>query len=197
MTVANPIPGNANPIRSLAGWFVQYFASGLLVPALLLCLGALVFCQIALLGPNVGWLGQLAGWLPASARAWLGGAPNAGADVDLGTLVLRAFWILSLGVTALELLVRWLRAALFGKPAMSAAGKRRVVGRRMLLALMLVSAVFGAAMLAVPHAHMAAGASRAGLYDVFVALYVVALGFAIAWAAVSGVAARLLDGTSH
>lgn len=195
MTVTDPIPGKANLIRGLAGWFVQYFASGLLVPALLLCFAALVFCQIALLGPNVSWLGQLAGALPASARAWLGGASNAGADVDLGALVWRVFWVLSLGVMALELLVRWLRAALFGKPAMSAAGKRRVVGSRMFLALMLVSAVFGAAMLAVPHAHMAAGASRADLYGVFSALYAVALGFATAWAAVSGVAARLLEGT--
>lgn len=197
MTVADPIPANANLIRGLAGWFVQYFASGLLVPALLLCFAALVFCQIALLGPNVGWLGQLAGALPASARAWLGGASNAGADVDLGALVSRVFWVLSLGVMAIELLVRWLRAALFGKRAVSAAGKRRVLGQRMSLALVLVSAVFGAAMLAVPHARMAQGTSRADLYDVFVALYVVALGFAMAWAAVSGVAARLLDGTSR
>ena len=195
MTVTDPIPDNASLIRGLAGWFVQYFASGLLVPALLLCFAALVFCQIALLGPNVGWLGRLAGWLPASARAWLGGASNAGADVDLGALVLRVFWILSLGVMALELLVRWLRAALFGKPVTSASGEGRVVRQRMLLALALVSAVFGAAMLAVPHARMTQGTSRADLYDVFGALYVVALAFATAWAALSGVAARLLDGT--
>lgn len=195
MTVADPLPANANLIRGLAGWFVQYFASGLLVPALLLCLGALVFCQIAVLGPNVGWLGQLAGALPVSVRAWLGGASSAGADVDLGALVSRVFWVLSLGVMALELLVHWSRTALFGKPALFAAGRRRVVGQRMLLAFMLVSAAFGAAMLAVPHARMAQGTSRTDLYAVFVALYVVALGFASAWAAASGVAARLLDGT--
>lgn len=195
MTVADSIPAAANLIRRLAGWCVQYLASGLLVPALLLCFAALVFCQISVSGPDVGWLAQLTGTLPASMRAWLGGVPSAGGSADLGTLVSRVFWVLSLAVMALELLARWLRAALVGKSAISVAGMHRAGGRRMLSALVLVSAVFGAAMLAVPHARMAQGTSRADLYGVFGALYLVALGFATAWAAVSGVAARLLDGT--
>lgn len=196
MNMTDPRPMSAILLRRLAGYVVQYFASGLLVPTLLLCFAALVFCQLALLGPDVGWLGHLLNAMPDSVRALFAGTTSAAGDVHLEAIIARVFWGLSLGVMVLELLSRGLAAALSGK-ASAPAGARRRSSRRALVALVLVSAVFAAALLTVPHARMAHGSSHAGLYAVFAILYLVAVGFALLWAGLNGVAARLLDATSR
>ena len=193
MPEPTPMPVNLILIRRVAGWAAQYFASGLLVPVLLLCLGALVFCQVSLLGANLDWLGNLVGLSPMAIRDLLGGGSSAGVEnVDFAALASRVFWLGSLGVMALEFLWRLLRDALFAKP--SVINPRHVFRRRALVALVPISAIFATAFFAVTHARMADGADRNDLYVVFAVMYAVALGLALAWANTSSVAARLLAG---
>lgn len=199
MSVDNTNLVNASLVAKLTGYVIQYFACGLLVPAVLLCFAALVFCQIALFGPNIGWLGHLLAWMPASVRTALAGTTiKADNHVDIGALVMRIFWILSLILMGLEMLGRGLRGALTRKPSVvtapASAGMPRRWSLRAMAALALVTLIFAGAFFAVPHARMAAGSSHADMYTVFAVLYVFAAGFALAYATLSGLAERLIDG---
>src|SRR5690348_228808 len=66
--------------------------------------------------------------------------------------------------------------------------------RRFLLGLGIVSAIFAAAFVAIPHARMAAGSSHADMVGVFIAFYVIALVLTAAYVGVGIVADKLLDG---
>jgi len=196
----------ASMVRSLLGIGVRYVSSGMLTMVLLLCFGALVFVHIALLGPDVRWLGWLHGLLPASVSS--GAATTTMHAEDLGTLLTRAYTLLSLALFILMMLWRWLRQALRADHAVAGATASPTAGagsassgriplhvrRRFGFALGLVSAIYALAFIAIPHARMAAGSTHAGMFFVFAILYIFSVVFTALYVAAGLAADLIMDG---
>lgn len=203
-TVSNAFPV-ATILRNLLGWGIKYVSCGMLTFVLLLCFGALVFAYVALWGSDISWLAPVFKYLPADMAS--SGTHELHTD-DISAFLTR-FWLgLSLVLTALSAVWRLVRrvrsgAPLAGVPVSMAEGLNLKPGarhvrihakRRFLLGLGLVSAIFAAAFIAIPHARMAAGSSHADMVGVFVVLYVFALVTTAAYIGLGIAADMVLDG---
>jgi hypothetical protein len=192
-------------LRNLLGWGIKYVSCGMLTFVLLMCFGALVFVQVAVWGSDISWLARLLKFLPPDmARS---GTHELHTD-DISTFLTR-FWLgLSLVLTALSAVWRLIKRVRSGAPLMgvpvsmseglsvkpTAQHLRIHAKRRFLLGLGLVSAIFAAAFIAIPHARMAAGSSHADMVFVFVVLYVFALATTAAYIGLGIAADMVLDG---
>lgn len=203
-TVPNAFPV-ATIVRNLLGWGIKYVSCGMLTFVLLMCFGALVFVQIALWGSDVSWLAPLFKFLPPDMAK--SGTHELHTD-DISAFLTR-FWLgLSLVLTALSALWRLFKRVRSGAPLASAPASiadglnlkpaaqhvRIHAKRRFLLGLGMVSAIFAAAFIAIPHARMAAGSSHADMVFVFVALYIFALVMTAAYIGLGIAADLILDG---
>ena len=203
-TVSNAFPVGTI-LRNLLGWGIKYVSCGMLTFVLLMCFGALVFAQVALWGSDISWLAPIFKFLPPDMAK--SGAHELHTD-DISAFLTR-FWLgLSLVLTALSAAWRLIKRVRSGAPLMSvpvlmaeglslkpAARHVRIhAGRRFLLGLGVVSAIFACAFIAIPHARMAAGSSHADMVFVFVVLYVFALVMTAAYIGLGIAADRVLDG---
>ena len=203
-TVSNPFPVGMI-VRNLLGWGIKYVSCGMLTLVLLLCFGALVFVQVALWGSDISWLAPVFKFLPADMQ-------KSGTH-ELHTEDIRAFlmhvWLsLSLVLTAMAALWRLIRRVRSGAPPASvpvsvadglnlkapAQHARIHAKRRFLLGLGVVSAIFAAAFIAIPHARMAAGSTHGDMVFVFIVFYVLALVLTAAHVGVGIMADKILDG---
>jgi hypothetical protein len=203
-TVSNPFPV-ATIVRNLLGWGIKYASCGMLTFVLLLCFGALVLVQVALFGSDISWLAPVFKFLPADTQK---SGPHELHTDDISAF-LTHFWLgLSLVLTALSAVWRLIKrmrsgAPLAGVPVSVADGLipktpaqhvRIHAKRRFLVGLGLVSAIFAAAFMAIPHARMAAGSSHGDMVFVFVVLYVFALATTAAYSGLGIAADMVLDG---
>ena len=203
-TVSNPFPVGTI-IRNLLGWGIKYVSCGMLTFVLLMCFAALVFVQIALWGSDVWWLEYLFKFVPQDMLK--SGTHELHTD-DISAFLTR-FWLgLSLVLTALSAVWRLFKRTRSGAPLASApvsianglnlkpaAQHVRIhAKRRFLLGLGLVSAIFACAIIAIPHARMAAGSSHADMVFVFVVLYIFALVMTAAYVGLGIAADKILDG---
>lgn len=191
-------------IRSLLGCGIKYMSCSMLTLVLFMCFTALLFAQVAIWGPQVSWMGYLLPVLPPDTLSTSGSPPMHARD--LGAFLTRAFTVLSLALTALALLWRWFRQwrrceEVDGLPMSISAGLAPVVkhvaihaGRRMLVGLVAVSAVFVLAFAAIPRARMAASFSHAYMLWVFVVMYVFALVLTVLYLGMGIAADLVLDG---
>jgi hypothetical protein len=203
-TVSNAFPVGT-VIRNLLGWGIKYVSCGMLTFVLLLCFGALVFVQVALWGSDISWLAPVFKYLPADMQK--SGSHELHTD-DISAFLMHAWLGISLVLTALSAVWRLIRrvrsgAPLAGAPVSVAEGLTLKPAaqhvcihakRRFLLGLGLVSAIFAAAFIAIPHARMAAGSTHAGMVGVFVVLYVFALVTTAAYIGLGIAADMVLDG---
>lgn len=203
-TVSNPFPVGTI-VRNLIGWGIKYVSCGMLTIVLLLCFAALVFVQVAVWGSDVSWLAPLFRFLPADMQQ--GGTHELHAG-DISAFLMHVWLGLSLVLTALaavwRLFGRWRSGTpLAGAPVSFADGLslkpatqhvRIHAGRRFLVGLGLVSAIFACAFIAIPHARMAAGSSHSDMVGVFVALYIFALVTTAAYIGIGVAADMILDG---
>ena len=201
---SNPFPVGTI-VRNLLGWGIKYVSCGMLTFVLLLCFGALVFVQVAVWGPDVSWLTPFFKFLPAGMQK--SGTHELHTD-DISAFLMHVWLGLSLMLTALAAVWRLYKRLRSGAPLMSvpvsmadglnlepAAQHVRIhAKRRFLLGLGLVSAIFAAAFVAIPHARMAAGSSHADMVVVFVGLYVFALVMTAAYIGIGIAADKILDG---
>lgn len=183
-------------IRALAGWALKYVACSALTILLPICLGALVFVLIVLMQPG----GPL--------QFLHGARPDVLAQADRTTLhaqdlsryIGRGFLLASLALTLLSWLWRVVRRRRGGTAKAGAASQsdgqrvRLHLGRSLLIGFGVVTVIHAGAFACVPFARMAAHASPAGLFGVFLALYVFALVFTTIYVVSSRVADRVLDG---
>jgi hypothetical protein len=172
---------------------------------LLMCFGALVFVQVAVWGSDISWLAPLFKFLPPDMAK--SGTHELHTE-DISGFLTRVWLGLSLVLTALAAVWRLIKRVRSGAPLVSVpvsiadglnlkpAGQhvRIHAKRRFLLGLGLVSAIFAAAFIAIPHARMAAGSSHADMVFVFVVLYVFALVMTAAYIGLGIAADMILDG---
>jgi len=201
-TVSNPFPVGTI-IRNLLGWGIKYVSCGMLTFVLLLCFAALVFAQIALWGSDVGWLAYLFKFLPPDMLK--SGTHELHTD-DISAFLVHSWLVLSLVLTALAAVWRWVKRLRSGAPILSmpvsiTGGPKPVAqhvrihaGWRFLLGLGLVSAIFACAFVAIPHARMAAGSTHGDMVLVFIVFYVLALVLTTAYVGVGIIADKILDG---
>jgi len=203
-TVSNPFPVGTI-LRNLLGWGVKYVSCGMLTFVLLLCFAALVFVQVALWGSDISWLAPVFKFLPADMQK--SGTHELHAD-DISAFLMHVWLGLSLVLTALSAVWRLIRrvrsgALLAAVPVSVADGltlntpaqhARIHAKRRFLLGLGVVSAIFAAAFIAIPHARMAAGATHGDMVFVFIVFYVLALVLTAAHVGVGIMADKILDG---
>lgn len=203
-TVSNPFPVGTI-LRNLLGWGIKYVSCGMLTFVLLLCFAALVFVQVALWGSDISWLAPVFKFLPADMQK--SGTHELHTD-DISAFLMH-FWLgFSLVLTALSAVWRLIRrvrsgALLAAVPVSVADGlslntpaqhARIHAKRRFLLGLGVVSAIFAAAFIAIPHARMAAGATHGDMVFVFIVFYVLALVLTAAHVGVGIMADKILDG---
>ncbi|HET6914002.1 MAG TPA: hypothetical protein VFH71_11765 [Rhodanobacteraceae bacterium] len=203
-TVSNAFPVAA-VIRNLLGWGIKYLSCGMLTFVLLMCFGALVFAYVALWGSDISWLAPIFKFLPQDMAK--SGTHELHTD-DISGFLTR-FWLgLSLVLTALSAVWRLVKRVRSGAPLAivpvsmaeglnlnPAAQRVRIhAGRRFLLGLGVVSAIFACAFIAIPHARMAAGSSHADMVPVFIVLYVFALVMTAAYIGLGIAADMILDG---
>lgn len=203
-TVSNAFPVGII-LRNLLGWGIKYVSCGMLTFVLLMCFGALVFVQVALWGSDVSWLAPLFKFLPPDMAN--SGSHELHTD-DISAFLTR-FWLgLSLVLTALSAVWRLIKRVRSSAPPASVALSmadglslkpatqhvRIHAKRRFLPGLGVVSAIFAAAFVAIPHARMAAGSSRADMVGVFVVLYLFALVMTAAYIGLGIAADMVLDG---
>lgn len=203
-TVSNAFPV-ATVVRNLLGWGIKYVSCGMLTFVLLMCFGALVFVQVALWGSDISWLTPVLKFLPQDV---LKSGTHELHTNDISSILTR-FWLgFSLVLTALSAVWRLIKRVRSGTPLASvpasvadsltlkpAAQHVRIhATRRFLLGLGVVSAIFAAAFIAIPHARMAAGSSHADMVFVFVVLYIFALVTTAAYIGLGIAADMVLDG---
>jgi hypothetical protein len=203
-TVSNPFPVGTI-LRNLLGWGIKYVSCGMLTFVLLLCFGALVFVQVALWGSDISWLAPVFKFLPADMQK--SGTHELHTD-DISAFLMHVWLGLSLVLTALSAVWRLIRrvrsgALLAAVPVSVADGltlntpaqhARIHAKRRFLLGLGVVSAIFAAALIAIPHARMAAGSTHGDMVFVFIVFYVLALVLTAAHVGVGIMADKILDG---
>lgn len=202
-TVSNAFP-LGTIIRNLLGWGIKYISCGMLTFVLLLCFGALVFAYVALWGSDISWLAPVFKFLPQDMST--SGTHELHTN-DISGFLTRVWLGLSLVLTALSAVWRLVKRVRSGAPPASvpvsmaeglnlkpAQHVRIHAKRRFLLGLGLVSAIFVAAFIAIPHARMAPGSSHADMIPVFIALYVFALVTTAAYIGLGIAADMVLDG---
>jgi hypothetical protein len=203
-TVSNAFPVGMI-VRSLLGWGIKYVSCGMLTFVLLMCFGALVFVQVAVWGSDISWLAPLFKFLPPDMTK--SGTHELHTE-DISGFLTRVWLGLSLVLTALSAVWRLIKRVRSGAPLASmpvsiadgltlkpARQHVRIhAKRRFLLGLGLVSAIFAAAFIAIPHARMAAGSSHADMVFVFVVLYAFALVMTAAYIGLGIAADLVLDG---
>jgi hypothetical protein len=203
-TVSNAFPVGMI-VRSLLGWGIKYVSCGMLTFVLLMCFGALVFVQVAVWGSDISWLAPLFKFLPPDMTK--SGTHELHTE-DISGFLTRVWLGLSLVLTALSAVWRLIKRVRSGAPLASvpvsvadglslkppAQHVRIHAKRRFLLGLGVVSAIFAAAFIAIPHARMAAGSSHGDMVFVFVVLYVFALVMTAAYIGLGIAADMILDG---
>lgn len=163
------------------GYIVKFMAYSVLTTAVLMTFAALVAAYIIMLGPEVPFLQYLAFMLPVDARG------NATIDEDD---IMQVYGMISIVLFVLSIAGGWLMSVLkriirqmfqpdegesepesiLPNQNLLSSGKRKLI-----VASILITAIYSVLFIAIPFARMAQGTSHMSMYLVCVFFYIVAL----------------------